>query len=65
MKATNVTLTAGRNVSLGADVFAGAAAASAAGNAITIVANGGGSGVGSVTQSTDLFQTAFLPTISA
>jgi hypothetical protein len=54
MKATNVTLTAGRNVSLGADVFAGANATSAAGNAITIVANGGGSGVGSVTQSTNL-----------
>jgi hypothetical protein len=54
MLATNVTLTAGRNVILSGEVFAGAAAASATGNAITIVANGGGSGVGSVTQSTDL-----------
>jgi hypothetical protein len=53
MLATNVTLTAGRNVILSGEVFAGANAASAAGNAITIVANGGGSGVGSVTQTAD------------
>jgi hypothetical protein len=54
MKATNVTLTAGRNVILTGEVFAGANAASSEGNAITIVANGGGSGVGAVTQTTGL-----------
>jgi hypothetical protein len=40
-------------VILSGEVFAGSAAASSAGNAITIVANGGGSGVGSVTQTAD------------
>jgi hypothetical protein len=54
MLATNVTLTAGRNVILSGEVFAGANVNSSTDNAITIVANGGGSGVGSVTQSTDL-----------